>query len=315
MTDETVTMGVLMEQFEREIEADTRLKPRSKDYRIETLNQLKATWPDLYEKKPSEVTETESKEWADRTRNKFSPTRFNGTLETARRLLRRAIDLKIRDNDPTAKIERASVPVTQEELPDLVDVQRLLVELDREEVYTDRRKSFALALHAQKRAAANVIKFMLYTGCRIGATPEVTATCIDLVENEVVLPRIKYDDRPVRVPIFEGARPFFEGLLQLHVGAGPLFTVRNPSKVLAAACRAIGIRRLTCHNMRDLFGTVAYHATGDVALVASWLGHKDKGVTLLKRYVHRQTEYVRQQARKVTFAPTIGTAGVNKNPS
>ena len=313
VTDATVTMGTLMDQLEKDIEADSKLKPRSKDYRIETLKQLKATWPDLYGKKISEVNNQDCEAWAKKARDHYGPTRFNGTLETLRRLLKRGMEKGLLDADASKGIERASVPITQEDLPDLKDIQRLLAELNRVPDITDRRKSFASMLHEQKKAAANVLKFMLYTGCRIGATPEVTPANIDLTRNEVVLPKIKYDDRPVRVPIFTEALPFFQKLLAERKGDGPLFSVKNPAKVLAAACRAIGIPVLTCHNMRDLFATVALMHTKDVALVATWLGHKDKGVTLLKRYAHLLNDYSQQQAKKVTFAPTIETGVGNQS--
>lgn len=301
-TDESVTMGKLMEDFEVAIAADGKLKPRSKDYRMETLRQLKATWPELQGEKPGDVTRASVKEWADKVKQQYSPTRFNGTLETLRRLLGMAKQAGLLGSDPADTIDRASVPLTQEELPDLKDIQRLVEELDRPP-------------GLRKQRAAKVIKFMLYTGCRIGATPEVMRSNIDLERNEIVLPKIKYDDKPVRVPIFGEARPFFERLLAEHEGDGPLFTVRYPAKVLAAACRAIGIPRLTLHKLVKIFSTVAFVATKDAALVAQWRGHKDRGVTLLKTYVHLMDSYSQAEAKKVRFSPTIDPAPANQNAS
>ena len=302
--DENITFKELADEFKLAIEADTKLKPRSKAYRLETLAQLERTWPELYEKKPSEITSSDCERWAEKCRAQFSPTRFNGTLETLRRILEVGIENGALSPDPTAKIERASVPLVVKDMPEMSKLQELIEALDNP-VYRDDttkgRESRKEMFIYQRRQAAKTLKYMLFTGCRPEAARRAGPDSINLARNEVSPPMVKYDNKPVRVPIVPEARKFFEQLLADYPGKGPLLPTADPSIALASACKEVGIPKLTPKHMRDLFATIALQHTKDVALVASWLGHKDKGVTLLKRYAHVLNDHSQASAKKVRF--------------
>jgi integrase len=292
---EKATFGQLAAEFEAEIKADPKLKQRSRDYRLETLQQLWDSWPDLRGKAPHKTSGNDFKAWAKRVRSNYSPGRFNGTLETLRRLIGLAIDLGILSDDPTAKIDRASVLLKATRLPDTEQLGRLMACL------VGGNKNARIARNRKDRGCSvDTIKFLLFTGARKSVVPRVTPENIDLKNNVVILPTIKYDETPVRVPIFAEARPFFEKLLAEYVD-GPLLRVSDPSTTLETACRDAKIPRLTLHGLRHLFATIALRHTKDVKLVASWLGHKDGGALLLKRYAHVLDDHSQAQAKKVSF--------------
>jgi integrase len=64
-------------------------------------------------------------------------------------------------------------------------------------------------------------------------------------------------------------------------------------------------QRLTHHNLRDFFATTCLEQDEPVPVpvLAQWLGHKDGGVLVLKRYVHPRQGFGKEAAAKVAFLP------------
>ncbi len=261
----------------------------------------------------------ESQAWASRARGRYSATRFNGTLETFRRLIKMAIDKGLMLDDTSTEIERASVPIVEKKLPKYHQMPAFINALENP-TFEKLRFTDGRANHIEKyrigrlirhrRTGGAMLKFMLFTGCRPAAARQAMPGNIDLARNEIILPMVKYDNKPVRVPIFLDAKKFFEQLLKDYPGSGPLLPVGDPSKTLASACKEIGIKKLVPSDMRDLFASIALMHTKDVALVAAWLGHKDGGVTLLKRYAYIFDDYSQALAKKVHFLKTPSPATI-----
>ena len=55
-------------------------------------------------------------------------------------------------------------------------------------------------------------------------------------------------------------------------------------KALAASCARLGLPNFEPRSLRRFFITFALRAGVDVATVASWQGHKDRGSLILKTY-------------------------------
>ena len=58
----------------------------------------------------------------------------------------------------------------------------------------------------------------------------------------------------------------------------------NCKKALAASCARLGLPNFEPRSLRRFFITFALRAGVDVATVASWQGHKDRGSLILKTY-------------------------------
>ena len=80
------------------------------------------------------------------------------------------------------------------------------------------------------------------------------------------------------------------------------------------ACRLVGCKRITHHDLRHYFVTKCVQAGVDVVTLANWVGHRDNGKLLLKVYSHLQTEHSRTQAAKVTFGAAPVPANVTPMP-
>lgn len=279
------TMGQLAAEYEQETNADDKLKPRSVEYRLESLRQLRETWPTLYETEPHKIRKSDIAQWAKEAKAKYSATRFNGTLETLRRLVKMAIERGLLLEDPTAKTKRASVPVKDRQLPDTDQLKQLMARLDA----LPRRK-----------AAARFVRTMLFTMLRRGAVAKLMPANIDLKRNEIIRPSIKYDSG-ARIPMIPEMRALAEQLLADYPGTGPLIPIKNPRRALKTCCKDIGIPRLTSQSFRHISTTHLLELGIDVPTVAKLRGDRDKGAMLLKNYSHTRDKHSHEQANKIKF--------------
>src|SRR5208283_4187884 len=70
---------------------------------------------------------------------------------------------------------------------------------------------------------------------------------------------------------------------------------------LKSACRRVGVKPLTHHDLRHLFATSCIESGVDVPTVSRWLGHSDGGALAMKTYGHLRQEHSDTQAAKVRF--------------
>jgi integrase len=280
------SFGALAATYLARISSDPDLKQRAKDYRRETVEQIKRVAPALWDVDAVAVSDTTITAVSDALRERYSPTRYNGAVESLRGICAIAVEMGYLATNPAGKVERQRVPITAPDLPEHEQFSRLMEHL---------------SAHPNRRAGAQSIRLLLCMGARIGAARLLRPEHIDWQANEVVVPAIKYDEQPTRLPLFPALRKVLRELLADYPGDGPLMPVANPRRTLATCCRLAGIAQLTPHHMRHLFATRCLESGVDVKTVASWLGHKDGGALLLKRYAHLRREHSQAMARKVKF--------------
>ena len=104
------------------------------------------------------------------------------------------------------------------------------------------------------------------------------------------------------IPIIPGTEAFWRRLAanaQNEPRSGFLFKVSEATETLARSCEKIGIPKLTHHQLRHYWATLALESGASPKLVAEWLGHQDGGVLVMKRYTHVRTEYSREAAQRL----------------
>ena len=84
-------------------------------------------------------------------------------------------------------------------------------------------------------------------------------------------------------------------------GEDRIIKISRCNEALKRACKEIGIRRITHHDLRHLFATRCIESGVDIPTVARWLGHKDGVVLAMKTYGHLRNEHSQQMAQKVRF--------------
>ena len=278
------------------------LKPSTVQYRRDTLKLIEKSWPGVGNLRPDEFTDQSVGEWAFNLRTKYttkrggklSPTRFNGVVQTMRSILQVMVDKKIlRDNPAKGRkrnsnvgIPAAPVPVVPPELPSIEQFKKLLEKLDS---------------IPERKHAAQMIRFLAYSGMRIGAARLIREQHIDLARNEIVVPAIKYEQAPHRIPMIPEMRELCKKLLFDYPGAGPIFPIADPRKALKNSCKEAGIAELTNHDMRHLFVTRCIESNIDVRTIAYFVGHRDNGALILKTYGHVRREHAQEMAAKINF--------------
>lgn len=282
--DDRETIACLLDDWEADTKAHWTRKPSGLDYKLECAKAIREKLPECLT-----VSAYDSlahwQEWLRVIRSGYSPTRYNGILCVVREVMQLAEKRGLVSKLP--ELKRAPVAVTQKPVPEREQFARLLEWLDASK---------------QRRHAALSVRLMAYTGCRYGCLSRFTPECFDLDRNEVLLPVLKYDDpnRPVRVPMIADMRKLAVQLVKLAPGK-PIVTRIKPCTALNNACEELQIPRVTPHTLRHLFATRAIESGVDIRTVAAWLGHRDGGALLLKRYAHLRNEHSQKMAKKVKF--------------
>ena len=178
-----------------------------------------------------------------------------------------------------SKVKRRAIPLTRLPPPTQEEFARLVEEMDK---------------LAQSKAC-EVIEFIAHTGLRISGAKNVRWS-------DVYDDRIEYiakGGRLCAVPIINGLRDVLARLRELDDGSGYVLPRGTVKKGLAKACERAGLRRLNHHDFRHMFITRCIESGVDLPTVARWVGHKDGGSLLSKRYFHLLDDHSRRMARRV----------------
>lgn len=272
-----VAMGKLYQAFEAESFYSRKLKPASKKYREDNLLYLKRTWPLLESRDVATVTPMECLEWSGSL--KYAATRFNAIIGTLRNLFEMAVKAGFIQSNPADCIEKIPVRIKPPKLPSHETFKKIIAYLEAS---------------PESRRAVRLVKFLAYSGLRIGEARKLTRE--DITEYGIRVSDAK-NGEDAFVPIL----PEMAELIKTLPSEGPLFRVKNPRKALANACRSAGTTPLTNHQLRHLFATRCIECGVDIKTVAEWLRHKDGGALALKRYSHVRNEHSREMAAKVRF--------------
>lgn len=160
--------------------------------------------------------------------------------------------------------------------------------------------------------AAEHSQFLAYSGCRL---EEANAVCWEdiLPKDEdglhwVRIRGTKTEAADRMIPVFEDlakllekikARREAEGL----AATGKILRVKTSRNALATACEKVGVPRMGHHTLRHYFTTLALSKGIPPHIVADWIGHKDKGITLIKIYSHMIREQSASYAPRLSYAP------------
>lgn len=290
-----------VEWFKQEIEHDTTTKQGSRTYRLMCIQKMQETWPGLWNLRLDAVTPQACREWAAGLKDQISGNYFNNIIGTLRLII--GVGLKAQKKNggtafenPAAELKRVREKAKDLQLPESSHF-KLLVE-------NMRKRSMIRGGHA-----ANLIEFLAYGGMRIHSEAAwVTWEDVDWQRKQIVVrgnPKTGTKNSEIRrVPII----PDMERLLtrlkdKLGTAATGRIILQNSGcgRMLARACKEIGIAKLTHHDLRHLFATRCIESGVDIPTVSRWLGHKDGGALAMKTYGHLRNEHSQAMAQKVKF--------------
>jgi integrase len=236
-------------------------------------------------------------EWRRRRGAKISARSHNIELETLKLLLTYAIDRGIFLDNPAEKFRRRKETRAMVKIPTRQEFDALMIGLNS-------------APKAVASGAAAMVEFLAYSGMRVGEAREVKIRDINLES----LPRGRVlitgglegtKNREQRViPLFPSLRNVLERLLEKANGASPnskLFTIQSPRGAMRNAFERMGLEPFSVHALRHYFASNAIENGINFQVIGNWLGHKDNGVLVAKRYGHLRSEFSASMAERMSF--------------
>jgi len=218
-----------------------------------------------------------------------SATRANAALGMLRKLCELLIDSSLRFDNPTKGIQRMKVPESELVLPPKETFPKIIESIRNQKC-------------GKNKESADIVSFLAYSGLRISELRQLRWE--DISEEWIKVQGGKdgaknWESR--RVPIISQLRGLIDRI-RPDDPTGAVFSQKQARHALQAACEKLDISpHLTHHDLRHLFITTCVESGVDIPTVAEWVGHKDGGKLLLKRYKHIRDEHSMQEAAKVNF--------------
>jgi integrase len=318
----------LIEAFRAQTEVRKDIKAITKARIGTAVSNLLKTWPELPRMKPHTLTATNIANWARRFKTEgtsFTPpgsktvirgnssSSVNKAIDVLRGIMDIAVDRGAISANPVPKKsngERIKKKVEKKtiDLPSTADFHRLLAAMETNG-----------ARGGWGREAADFCRFLAFSGCRVGEVAQITWSCVDWNRKQIHLPGYKTETSDRYIPILPDLDVLLRALIERRKSAArfavdgkpylaptdTIFRIKEAQKTIDRAAAVTGIKRVTHHDLRDMFGTVCIESGVDIPTVSRWLGHKDGGALLLKTYNHLRQEHSQTQAAKVSFGGVV----------
>ena len=313
------TMGALVHLHQQRIEDRVGIRPETRRRLREEVQAILKTWPGFEHLTPRHVSRQAVIEWRNRVsrdgtghlppgakgatprNNGSSASLINKCIDALCRLLDIAVEQGQLGGNPLRLrgIKLKSTP-RKPNLPESAKLTEIFNEIES----GGGRLS---------RDAADFCRFLAYTGCRLSEARGVTWADVDFNRGFLRVRGSKTESADREVPLIPAARTLLERLQAAHekiaqtaetalgCPAPPdkVLRVGEAAKSLTRACEAHGVERLTHHDLRDAFATIAIESGVDIPTVAAWLGHADGGALLMRVYAHHRRAHSVSQAAKV----------------
>ena len=290
-----MTVGNAAQIYVEKVRASVLLKPRSKDYRELIIGFIQRSWPELFDIDVRKVSERDCQEWLARYQRRYAPSVVNNSIGTLRAVFEQGVASGARFSNPAANLSRLRVRGKRLELPSREEFLKFV-----EEIRTAGAR--------QSKDCANLVRFLAYSGVRIGEAKFITWADANLGRRELHVrgdPETATKNGETRyVPMIPELEQMLTGLRKERADEPPSATVMRVFECqnsMTHAAEKIGMKRITHHDLRHLFATICIESGVDIPTVSRWLGHKDGGALCMKTYGHLRQDHSFAQARRVTF--------------
>jgi integrase len=285
---------------------DPFLKPATKHRREIAVKALLKTWPDLARRDARKITRADCQRWgasalakgtgfiaprAKTRRSGMSASAFNKCVDALRAILDLACEDGVARENPAKGLRKAPMRRKRLELPSVTQFHAIV-------------KSVAGAGARQSRDCADMVRLLAYSGARLKEATALRWRDVDVAHNRMTVAGTKSESSDRIIPIF---RPLAGLLAEIRRRRGeepadaPILRIHECKGALRSACLAVGVKRLTHHDLRHLFATCCIESGVDIPTVSRWLGHADGGNLAMRTYGHLRQEHSIAQARKVRF--------------
>lgn len=292
--------------FRQRIENDASLATATKTRQETAVKALVKTWPELPSRDARRVNARDCQEWATTAfrvgtgfispkaktkRAGMAPSSFNKCVDVLRGIFAIACEHGVAYENPAAGLTKAPPRVKQFDLPTPAQFQALV-------------HAVADAGARQSQDCADMVQTLAYSGMRLAEGWAFTWQDINHTASSVRVHGTKTETSARHIPLFPALAKHLAALRARRpddTEKSPVLRVHECKGALASACKAVGIKRLTHHDLRHLFATRCIEAGVDIPTVSRWLGHADGGALAMKTYGHLRMEHSQAQALRVTF--------------
>lgn len=299
-----MTVGDAADHYRQRVEANARLKPRTRQYYLECSKALMKSWPELARADVRRVTKADCETWAARFAGSSSASVYNHTIALLRHILEVAVEMGARYDNPARSLKRVGEKPKQLKLPEPAQFERFVEEIQR-------------AGGRFSADAANLVRFLAFGGFRKLEASFVTWADVDFKRGEIIVrgdPETATKNGEIRrVPMIPEMRRLLEDLRRERADEPlptPVMPIRECQKAMNRAAERVGMARITHHDLRHLFATRCIESAVDIPTVSRWLGHKDGGALAMKVYGHLRDQHSVAMAQRVSFS----IAGEKRSP-
>jgi integrase len=290
-----LTVADAIEIHKQRLAGNVSLKPRTKDYHAQRITALLKSWPELEKKEIRSITKTDCLNWAAKFSAGRSATAFNHTISILRNLVEIGMEMGSRYDNPARFITRLRERSKRLTLPE-----------------SGKFAEFVAAVEngggGFSKCCADLVRFLAFGGFRKSEAANITWADCDFDKGEIIVrgdPVTGTKNWTIRrVPMIPDMRKLLERLKTESPDAlpsHPVMRVRECQKAMNRAAKAVGMARITHHDLRHLFATLCIESGVDIPTVSRWLGHKDGGALAMKVYGHLRDQHSVAMAQRVTF--------------
>lgn len=291
-----MTFDDALEIYKSQLEKNIEIKPATRLYQEEIIIALRKSWAEIDSLDMKRISETDCQNWRTEFAANYSATRVNGAISLLRRVFKIAVDSGVRHDNPMLDVRRAKVRGKQLELPEADKFEAFVMEIET----SGSRHS---------KPCADLVRFLAFGGFRISEASRITWADCNFEKCELTVrgdPETGTKNWSIRrVPMI----PEMKILLQKLRDESPdesasscVMRVRECQKSMNRAAKAVGMFRITHHDLRHLFATRCIESGVDIPTVSRWLGHKDGGALAMKVYGHLRDQHSANMAGKVRFS-------------
>jgi integrase len=313
------TFADVIALYRQNFHRDAEIADGTKNFREAGIKRVLKTWPGVGELNVRKITATMVREWAlklraeampyvprgakrpSRASTGVSPTTFNCALDAMRQALDLAVEAGHLFTNPARdrSIKRATPKLKRLVLPSREQFRAVVEAIES-------------AGAGECRAAAEMVRFLAYTGARQTEANNVQWGDVDFANGRITL-RVTKNGDPRDVPMIPECRALLEGMRQVRsaeLSTEAVLRVRECRGFLERACNQVGAPRVGHHGLRHLFATTSIEAGIDVPTVARIMGHRDGGALAMKVYGHLRDEHAQAAMQKVNFGAKPAPANV-----
>ncbi len=302
-----MTFAEAVELYREHVRSLPRVKTEAAiTARMRSIVAVSRTWPEVLTMELRRITEKQLKDFMFRydrggLANKESanhgkvytagnsPSQINKMVEFFRNVFEIGIRGGIMHVNPARNLERKPVRPKLLHLPSTEQFKRMV--------------DAVRASQGWGRVAGDLMEGLAYSGMRLGESRRLRWEHLDFDRGMMTVYGTKTLSSARTIPMLDAFRALTLRIRDHkdYKSTDRVFQANVCQESLKRACKVVGVKKMTHHDLRHLFATTCIEAGVDIPTVALWLGHKDGGVLAMRTYGHIRPAHSVEAAKKVQF--------------